>query len=229
MSADKTTLFVVDDDPDACRSAAALASSMGLACETYSSAESFLESFQSSRPGCVLIDLRLNGMSGFDLQEELVARGSELPVIVISAYADVPATVRLMRNGALTVLEKPYRADELAEAIRVAIEMDCQQRAARAERRRLQERIDALPPRERQTMDLIVAGKPNKAIARQLDVSHRTVDRLRAAVLRKMGIDTAVELARIVGELQASGEADAGPVSANGATSPCGRSIGDPG
>ena len=113
MNADPPTLFVVDDDPDACRSAAALASSMGLACETYSSAESFLEGFQPGRPGCVLIDLRLNGMSGFDLQEELVARGSKLPVIVISAYADVPATVRLMRAGAMTVLEKPYHADEL--------------------------------------------------------------------------------------------------------------------
>jgi FixJ family two-component response regulator len=209
MNTEIATLFVVDDDPDACRSAAALASSMGIACQTYCSAESFLESFDPSRPGCVLIDLRLNGMSGFALQEELAAQGSALPVIVISAYADVPATVRLMRNGALTVLEKPYHADELAEAIRLAIETDRQKRTALAERRRIRQRIDTLCPREKQTMELIVAGKPNKLIARELDVSHRTVDRLRAAVFRKTGVETAVELACIVGELRASGETEA--------------------
>jgi FixJ family two-component response regulator len=131
-----------------------------------------------------------------------------------------------MRKGALTVLEKPYQADDLAKAIRMAIETDRRQRAARAERRRLQERIDALPPREKQTMELIVAGKPNKAIARHLGVSHRTVDRLRAAVFHKMEIETAVELARIVGELRASGEADAGPAAPNEAPSPSEEPVG---
>jgi FixJ family two-component response regulator len=204
MNTDNKTLFVVDDDPDACRSAAALASSMGIDCQAFSSAESFLESHDPSRPGCVLIDLRLGGMSGFDLQEQLAARGSTLPVIVISAYADVPATVRLMRKGALTVLEKPYQADELAEAIRLAFEVDDRGRETRARHRQAQRCIGKLSPRERDAMELIVAGKPNRWIARHLGVSPRTVDRLRAAVFRKMEVETAVELARIVGELRAS-------------------------
>jgi FixJ family two-component response regulator len=219
MNTDTNTLFVVDDEPDARRSAAALASSMGIAYETYASAESFLESFDPARPGCVLIDLRLGGMSGFDLQEQLAARGSTLGVIIISAYANVSATVRLMRRGALTVLEKPYHADELAEAIRLAIETNRQERTALAERQRIHERIDTLSPRERRTMERIVAGRPNKLIASELDVSHRTVDRLRAAVLRKMGVETAVELARIVGKLQACGEDEPGASSLGTSTS----------
>jgi FixJ family two-component response regulator len=226
MNTDMPTLFVVDDDPGARRSAAALASSIGVACETYSSAESFLQSFDPSCPGCVLIDLRLNGMSGFELQEELAARGSDLPVIVISAYVDVPATVRLMRNGALTVLEKPYQADELAETIRLAFETDRQRRTALAERRWIRQRINSLCPREKQTMELIVAGRPNKLIARQLDVSHRTVDRLRAAVFRKIGVDTAVELARVVGELRACGETAPAVLSLSAATSAVEASFG---
>jgi FixJ family two-component response regulator len=226
MNLDNKTLFVVDDEPDACRSAAALASSMGIACETFSSAEIFLASYDRSRPGCVLIDLRLGGMSGFDLQEQLALRGSTLPVIIISGYADVPATVRLMRHGALTVLEKPYHADELAEAIRLAFEMDDRKRETRARHRQVQRCIGTLSPRERHAMELIVAGKPNRWIARHLSVSPRTVDRLRAAVFRKMGVQTAVELARIVGELEASGDAKAGFPSLNTAASSGERSIG---
>ena len=226
MNPNNKTLFVVDDDPDACRSAAALASSLGIDCQAFSSAESFLESHDPSRPGCVLIDLRLGGMSGFDLQEQLAARGSTLPVIVISAYADVPATVRLMRHGALTVLEKPYQADELAEAIHLALEVDDRWRKTRARHRQVQQCVDTLSPRERQTMELIVAGKPNRAIALYLDVSPRTVDRLRAAVFMKMGVETAVELARIVVELQASGEAKAEVQSLNTAASGDAASIG---
>jgi FixJ family two-component response regulator len=180
---------------------------MGIACKTFSSAESFLESYDPRSAGCVLIDLRLGGMSGLELQEQLVARGSTLPVIIISAYADVRTTVHLMRNGAVTVLEKPYQADELAETIRLALETNQRSRRATAERRRVEQRIAGLDPRERRTMELIVAGQPGSVIADDLGVSRRTVDRLRAAVHRKLGLDTAVELARIVGELESSREA----------------------
>ena len=226
MNADNKTLFVVDDDPDACRSAAALASSLGIACETFSSAELFLASYDGSRPGCVLIDLRLGGMSGLDLQQRLALRGSTLPVVIISAYADVPATVRSMRQGALTVLEKPYRADELAEAIRLAFEMDDRRRETRARCRQAQRSIDALSPREKHAMELIVAGKPNRLIANHLSVSPRTVDRLRAAIFRKMGVQTAVELAMILGKLQAYDDAKAEVLSPNMAASSSEGSIG---
>ncbi len=192
------TLFVVDDEPDARRGVAALASSMGLRCETFESGENLLAHFSPTAAGCVLIDLRLNGMSGLELQQQLAARGSTLPMILISAYADVRTTVRAMKSGAFAVIEKPYQADELADAIQAAIEADRRGREIQAKRADVRRRIAGLSARERRTMELIMAGKPNKAIARELDLSQRTVDRVRAVVLEKMGVDSAVQLTRVV-------------------------------
>lgn len=208
------TLFVVDDDPGARKGAAALASSMGVACDTFASAEEFLEGLDHARAGCVLIDLRLEGMSGLDLQERLAAAGSSLPVILISAYADVSVTVRAMQNGALTVLTKPYRADELADAIRAALELDHETRQESTWQAETQRRLDTLSDREHRLMESVIAGKPNKSIARDLGVSQRTVDRLRAAVFEKMGTESAVQVARAVARLRTSGQthSEAGPV-----------------
>ena len=204
MNESATTLFVVDDEPDARRGVAALASSMGIRCETFASGEELLERFNPAAAGCLLIDLRLNGMSGLELIERLTAKGSTLPVILISAYADVRTTVRAMKNGALTVIEKPYQADELADSIQAAVKADRHAREEQARRAEVRRRISTLTPRERQTMELIMAGKPNKAISRELDFSQRTVDRVRAVVLQKMGVESAVALARVVTDARAS-------------------------
>ncbi len=206
MKGSEAALHVVDDDLSARKGVAALASSMGVPCETFSSAEDFLDHYDPSRAGCLLIDLRLTGMSGLELQERLAAMGNTLPVILVSAHADVPTTVRAMRNGALTLLEKPYRDDQLADAIRTALQLDRKTQEENAQRADVQQRIDRLTDRERQVMDLILAGKPNKSIARHLEVSQRTVDRLRAAVFEKMGAESAVEVVRMIAELPASNQ-----------------------
>jgi RNA polymerase sigma factor (sigma-70 family) len=203
MNGSEATLFIVDDELDARRGVVALASSMGIRCEAFASGEELLERFRPTAAGCVLIDLRLKGMSGLDLLTQLAAWGSTLPAILISAYADVRTTVQAMKSGAFAVIEKPYQADELADAIRAAIEADRNAREAEAKRADVRRRLVSLTPRERRAMELVLAGNPNKAIARELDVSQRTVDRVRAAVLKKMGVESAVELTRIVVESQA--------------------------
>ena len=194
------TLFIVDDDPEVRASMLALATSMGWACQAFPSAEEFLECFDPARPGCVVTDLRLAGMDGLQLQAHLANLGNAPPVILITAYGSIPIAVRAMRKGAVTVLEKPCDADELAAGIRLAVGTGPSTPAARPNRAGLRVRFDSLHPREREMMARIVDGVPNKTIARLLDVSHRTANRIRAAVFKKMGVTSAVDLAKIVGE-----------------------------
>jgi len=207
MNETEATLFVVDDEPSACKGVAALATSLGIPCKTFSCAEDFLSRYKRGRAGCLLIDLRLPGMSGLELQGRLVDMGSRLPVILISAYADVPATVRAMQNGALTVLTKPYRDDELADAVREALQRDRESREKLARQADVRRRIDSLTERERRLMEAVLAGRPNRLIARDLEISQRTVDRVRAMVFDKMGVESAVEVARLVAQLRVSDQA----------------------
>jgi FixJ family two-component response regulator len=197
------TLFVVDDDPRARAGVAALASSLSIVCEHYASAEEFLERLDPVRSGCLLLDYRLDGTNGLDLQEELLRRGNAMPVIFISAYADVPMAVRAMQNGALTVLEKPYRDDLLVEAVRRGLEMDNMSRQAATRRNLTARRLNSLDDREREFMELMITGTPNKNIARILSVSHRTADRIRATIYEKMGVESAAEVASLVAEVRA--------------------------
>ena len=198
------TLFVVDDQEDARRGVAALASSLDLRCETFASAEEFLQRHDRSLAGCLLIDLRLDGIDGLELQRRLTAMGCTLPVVFVSAYADVPSAVTAMKNGALTFLEKPYRENQLAEAIQTALAVDANNREANLRRAETRRRVDALNPRERCVMESMLVGKANKSVARSLGISHRTVDRLRASVYEKMGVESPAEVARLVTELRAS-------------------------
>ncbi len=192
------TLFVVDDDSSARNSIAALATATGTQSELYASGEEFLDRHIPGRPGCVISDLRLPGIDGLQLHERVSRSGEPLPVILVSAFLTVPIAVRAMQQGVFSVLEKPYQSDELLQVIHRAMEAD---RRARAEQFRTAEyrnRIATLDPRERRTAELITSGTPNKIIARDLGVSQRTVDRIRATVLEKMGVQSAVELVRIV-------------------------------
>lgn len=198
------TVFVVDDDDQARNSVCALVRSMGLAAESFSSAEGFLAAYEDPGPGCLVTDVRMMGMSGLELQEALHKRGLTLPVIVITAHARTPLTVRAMKLGAVTLLEKPYEDDDLWDAIREALKIDHSSRQRRAHRQELRRRIDTLTDKERETMRLVIAGKANKVIARHLDVSIRTVESRRHNLFQKLQVDSVAELVQLVMEAELS-------------------------
>jgi two-component system response regulator DctR len=191
-------LFVVNDDSNTTHSVLALASSLGIRCEAFSTAKAFLNRFTPSLTGCVLADLRLDEMSGLELQTTLVARGSILPIIFLSAAADLAMAVRAMKNGALTVLEKPFRSEELAEAVRHGLEINGELCEVVARRVEVTRRLETLTVQERHVLEMIIEGTPNKRITRVFGVSQRTVARLRARIYEKMCVESAFELARVI-------------------------------
>ena len=191
-------LFVVDDDQMVRNGAAALARSLGVSCQTFVFAEEFLDHYDPSQLGCLLVDLRLGGMSGIELQAKLIERRITIPVILFTAFADVTIAVRAMQQGAMTVIEKPYSGKELSDAILAALESSRQAAKRRARFNDLRKRIDDLTAREHDVMQRVVAGEANKVIAHNLDLSMRTVARLRGAIFDKLGCDSAVGATRIV-------------------------------
>lgn len=194
----QATVFVVDDDQTARESVCSLVEPMDVNVELYSSAEAFLEAYDPDRPGCLVTDLRMMGMNGVELQEELQRRGIDIPTIIISAYADVPVAVRAMRQGAVTVLEKPCRGMELWDAIRSALDLDRKQRDDSARLKIIQQRLDSLADPERDVLERVVSGTPNKAIAKQLDIGLRTVEARRRTIMQKMGVHSVAELVEAV-------------------------------
>lgn len=192
------TVFVVDDDELMRDSVCALAQSLGVRAEAFASAEDFLGYYPGGQPGCLVTDVRMLGMSGLELQERLTALDIQLPVIVMTAYAKTPLTVRAMAGGAMTVLEKPWDENELWDAIREALALDAANCAEHERRRELHRRIEELTSSERKVLDLIVAGRPNKAIATDLGISTRTVENRRQQVFAKMQADSVAELVRMV-------------------------------
>jgi FixJ family two-component response regulator len=198
------TVFVVDDNPGVRRSLQALIQAAGLAVETYASAEDFLASYRAPRPGCLILDVRLRGASGLDLQDELRKRNVTLPIIVMTGYADVPTSVRAFKGGAVDFLPKPVSPKTLIERIREAIQVDRRAGAAAAQRTAVDDHIAHLTPRERQVMELLAVGNSSKEIATTLSISVRTVESHRRTVLRKMDVASAVQLARVVARLRPS-------------------------
>jgi two-component system, LuxR family, response regulator FixJ len=195
-------IFVVDDDPAARESVAAMVAARGMAAETYASAEEFLARFDRGRPGCLIVDLRMGGISGLELQRKLREEGILLPFIVITAYGDVPTAVAAMRTGALTFLEKPCSHEDLWESICRGLEEHRRQREAESRRLALAARRDALTPQEAQVMRMMLDGVPNKMIASQLGIGLRTVELRRARILKKMDVASLVDLVRIDLELR---------------------------
>jgi FixJ family two-component response regulator len=196
------TVFVVDDNPGVRKSVKALIEAAGLAVETYASAGEFLGAYDAERPGCLVLDVRLRGDSGLDLQDELRKRNATLPIIVMTGYADVPTSVRALKGGAIDFLRKPVPPKALIERIREAIAVDRRAREAAAPRAAVAHRIAHLTPRERQVMELLAVGKSSKEIATALNISVRTVESHRRTVLRKMEVTSAVELARAIAGLR---------------------------
>ena len=195
------TIFIVDDDPAARASAAALVTSIGVTTESFSSAEEFLEAYDPSRPGCLVTDMRMLGMSGVELLEKLASQGCSIPVIVITAYANVPITVRAMQAGAVTLLEKPCVEEQLCDNIRKALKLDLENREKEAKRQEILKRIENLSPSEQQVMDLMVTGNANKVIACKLDVSVRTVEMRRHNIFKKMQAGSLAALVQLAMEV----------------------------
>lgn len=191
-------VFIVDDDGDVREAIAALVTQLGLAATGFDSAEAFLSGYRGERPACVVTDVRMLGMTGLELQVELGRLGLHLPVIVLTAHADTPTTVRAMKQGAFTLLDKPCRDSELWEAIRTALEQDVEQVRLDARRQELQGHLALLTPGEQDVLDLLMEGEANKVIAQKLDLGLRTVEARRQSLLKKFEVDSLAELIPLV-------------------------------
>ena len=191
------SVFVVDDDAAARDSIAALVKANGVRVQSFASALDFLEAYDGATPGCVIADVRMPGMSGLELQATLHERGLELPMIVVTGHGDVSTAVHAMRQGAVTFLEKPCRTDELWANIQGALDLAARKHAQSEELAEIDKRISILSAQEHEVLTAMVAGKPNKVVAAELDVSLRTVELRRAKVLEKMRAESLAEVVRM--------------------------------
>lgn len=197
--------MLLDDDPGVRRSLSLALSLAGYEVEAYATAEDLLRGLDPAQPGCLVLDLRMPGMGGLEVQQALSARGCLLPIIFMSAFGDIPTTVRALKAGAVDFLEKPFSTDNLVARIDEAIETDRQQRAQEALRQTILDRVKQLTGREREVMQLVTAGLSNKDIARQLDISPRTVEKYRARVMEKMHADSIADLCQMAATSSGSG------------------------
>ena len=191
------TVFIVDDDADLRESLGWLLESAGLRFRGYATANEFLDEYKSEEPGCLLLDVRMPGLSGLDLQEELRRNGVPPPIIIMSGHARVPMAVRALTGGAIDFIQKPFKDQALLERVRRAIELDRQTRQLRMECTRFAALLTYLTPREREVMELVAAGKPNKIIADDLGISPKTVEIHRGRVMGKLQVDSVAELVRL--------------------------------
>lgn len=198
------TVFVIDDDANLRASVCALVSSLGCHAQSFASAEEFLASQAPCKRGVAVVDLRMPGMSGLEFQEELSRRKSHLPVIILTAHARTPITVRAIQAGAVTMIDKPYHDDDLWDAIRTALEKEEAAWSAGQRRREIRDRLSTLTSEERRVMELIVEGKPNKVIAQELGLAIRTVEKRRHEVLAKMEAGSVAELVELAIEARNS-------------------------
>ncbi|MDI9430944.1 MAG: response regulator [Planctomycetota bacterium] len=197
MSSANPIVFVVDDDEAICQSLRLLIEDIGLAVRTFSGARQFLDHYDSSQPGCLVLDVRMSGMSGIELQARLNELNVAIPTIIITGHGDVPMAVETLKAGAIDFIEKPFRDQVLLDSVQRAIELDRRIRATREHTRGFQSRIEGLTRRERQVMDLLILGKSNKVIAYELGISSKTVDFHRTNILDKAEVASVVELVRL--------------------------------
>ena len=191
-------VYVVDDDPAIIRLLTELVKAIGLDVKACQSAEEFLAVYKASGPGCLVLDVRVPGMSGMELQRQLTAAGSTLPIIFLTGYADVRMAVEAMEWGAFGFLEKPFRPQELCEKIQSAVRLDAEVWRQREERESAAARLAQLTPAERRVADLVAAGQTNKMIARELGLSTRTVEAHRARLMGRLGMKSRTELVGLV-------------------------------
>lgn len=199
-------VFIVDDDDAVRNSLRLLLKSVGLAATALATAQEFLNKYDPQQPGCLILDVRMPGMSGLELQQQLNVRGATIPVIFITGHGDIPMAVDAMQQGAFDFLQKPFRDQDLIDRIQRALAKDKTTRAELEERSRLRERLESLTPREREVLALVTSGKPNKIMAADLGVSQRTVEIHRARVMEKMHAGSLAQLVRMVMDLNEMAE-----------------------
>jgi two-component system response regulator FixJ len=187
-------VFIVDDDPSVRRALRLLFETEHIPTQSFASAREFLDAYDPGQPGCLLADLRMPELSGLELQEHLAKEGVVVPIILMTAYADVRSSVRAMKAGAVDFVEKPFNEQQLLEAVHNAIERDQQARHARAQREAILRRLDKLTARERQVLELVVAGKTNRQIAEAWGISEKTIKVHRGRVMDKMRADSLPQL-----------------------------------
>jgi len=190
----KQTVFIVDDDDAVRDSIQELLDSVDLCTEGHASGQAFLDAFEPGRPGCLILDVRMAGLSGLVVQERLNALGASLPIIMLTAHGDVPMAVQAMQAGAVDFLQKPYRDQALLDSVARALELDLGARQSGAEDGDLNRGLSLLTQREREVFDNLLKGGTSKEIARELDVSHRTIEAHRQNLLRKLGLSSVKEL-----------------------------------
>ncbi len=194
----ESTVFIVDDDQEVREAIALLMQSIELPALSYSSAQEFLDQFDPQHPGCLVLDVRMKGMSGLALQEHLKTLPLAPPVIIITGHGDVPMAVQAVQNGASNFIEKPFNEQTLLDSIHRALEEDAQQRGKAIKLAEIQKKLDLLTKRERQVIDQVVKGKRNKTIASELHITQSTVEAHRAKAMEKLAAKSLSELMRIM-------------------------------
>ena len=197
-------VFVVDDDEAVRSSLRMLIRSLGLAAQAFASAQEFLQAYDLRHPGCLVLDVRMPGMSGLELQQELNRRGAPIPVVFITGHGDVPMAVEAMQHGAFDFLQKPFRDQDLLDRVQRALARDAEVRGGMAAHAEILTRLASLTPRETEVMRLVTLGKANKVVGAELGVSQRTVEIHRAHVMEKMRASSLAALVRMVLDAQES-------------------------
>lgn len=199
-------VFVVDDDPSIRSSLKFLMSTVGLQVEGFDSADALLKRNLPDAPSCLVLDVRLRGLSGLDFQRQLAARNCHIPIIFITGHADIPMSVRAMKAGAVEFLTKPFRDQDLLDAVRIALEKDRERRERKKEVSDLKERYNSLTPREQEVISMVVSGMLNKQIADQLATAENTVKVHRSRAMEKMHAQSVAELVKMIDKLESSVE-----------------------
>jgi RNA polymerase sigma factor (sigma-70 family) len=199
-------VFVVDDDPSVRSSLKFLLSSVGLQVESFDSAETFLQRKPPDAPSCLVLDVRLRGLSGLDFQRELAARNIRIPIVFVTGHGDIPMSVRAMKAGAIEFLTKPYRDQDLLDAVRIALDRDRARREQEKDLTDLQQRFDSLTPREQEVISKVVSGMLNKQIAGELGTAENTVKVHRSRAMEKMNAQSFADLVRMIEKLKGPAE-----------------------
>ncbi len=197
MTENTPTVFLVDDDEAVRDSLGLLMKSVSLNSQSFASADEFLGQYEPECPGCLILDIRMPGMNGMELQQKLIEMRAILPIIFITGHGDIPMAVEAMQRGAIDFIPKPFRDHELLDRVNKALEQDQENRSSLLKQEEVEKRIDTLTPREKQVMKLVVLGKANKVIAGDLDVSQRTVEIHRSRVMEKMKARSLAQLVRM--------------------------------
>ncbi len=198
MTGSQQIVYVVEDDEAVRDSLEMMLVSMEHKVHSFPTANEFLEQYDESMAGCIVLDIRMPGMDGMELQKELNSKNSILPIIFVTGHGDVPMAVEAMQQGAIDFIQKPYREQELLEKIKAALELDAEQRTSLIEKKEIQRKLDELTPRELEIMNMMIDGHANKVIAIDLDISQRTVEIHRSRVMHKMETHSLAHLVRMI-------------------------------